>query len=234
MSAMTLRAAKRAAFLDLITRLRGITIAGAPPRVQRNADAVRITAQLGMGAIGQVHIGTVKQGLPVGQFALWPSASVSGGPLRQLLNALPLPSSHQDGLGTTVSATCSIAGTGRLSFPIRDASDRNIAVVADIVEAHFIPLLEAFGGQWRQALEFTLTYPQFVARPFSAAVALASLAAGHGNIRSDQLDAIKRAAEANKSFWDFRAAPQVDELVCMIIELARRIHEGDSAGAIGL
>jgi len=178
-------------------------VAGAPVRIRRSADALRIEADLPDGSQGLVHLATIKQGLPAGAFAIEPRALVYGGAVRRVLEQLPVPGRHIAGLGAILSVAISgDQGTPR-TFAIGQADgptvDEVVAELVAVVRDHFAPLLAAFSGDWPAALAHTLANPHEVDRPYSAGTVLALLA-------GLPTAAVDQQAAADPRFWDREAA----------------------------
>ena len=74
----TIRERKKALFLDVSVRLEPVWPGSV--RSQRNADGMFWFVTLPGGVEAQVHLATIKDGLPVGEFAVDPTLIVRGGP----------------------------------------------------------------------------------------------------------------------------------------------------------
>ena len=190
-----LRERKRTVFLAIAAALDGLTVAGAPVKVRRSADALRFEADLPGGARGLVHLATIKEGLPAGEFAIDPSAFVYGGLVREVLEQLPVPGRHIAGLGAIVAATTPRGRSEATTYAVRAGDHAVIDTVAGVVRDGFVPLLAAFTGDWPVALAHTLAHPSEVDRPYSAATVLALLAGR----RTSEVEA---HAAARTGFWD--------------------------------
>lgn len=187
-----LRLLKRAVLGAIAEQCTDLTVAGAPARLHRSADGLRLEADLPDGSRGLVHLATIKHGLPVGAFAIAPSALVYGGVVRDVLQQLPLPGRHIAGLGAILS-------TGAVDpFPVYALDEPVIAAVTAHICDALVPLLVAFSGEWEVALQHTLQHPEEVDRPYSAATVL-SLLAGPAAGGSVDLD---RLAAGDARFWD--------------------------------
>lgn len=204
-----LRALKRAVFGVLAERLAGLTIAGAPVRVRRSADAMRVEVGLPDGSQGLIHLATIKQGLPAGQFAIDPRALVHGGFLRSVLQQLPLPGRHLGELGAILCA----APSGAPTFAVRSAADRSVDEVVSVVRDEFSPLLAAFTQDWAAALRHTLANPDEVDRPYSTATVLSLMT-------DTSTAALEALAATDLRFWDrdlAQAAPGWRALVAALV-----------------
>ncbi len=196
-----LRALKRAAFLAIGEGVAGLTVAGTPVRLRRSVDALRVEVDLPDGSHGLVHLATIKHGLPVGAFAVDPSALVYGGRVRGVLERLPVPGRHIAGLGAILSSKGPRDAGPPRPLPVTAIDAPVIAGLVAAVRETFLPLLAAFSGEWSSALQHTLTHPHDVDRPYSAAVVL-SLLAGRGALPA----AVEAAVANDPAFWDRSAA----------------------------
>lgn len=159
-----LRGLKREVLTGLASRLAGTTIHGIAPRIRRGPDALRITWDFPNGVHALAFIGTVKQGLPTGRFAVEPRVIMSGGPLTDALQTLPLPPSPAwDANHYLVNADCLQLGGATATFVIRPGDQVGVARVEADLDALLLPAVAAFGGDWEQALELTLAHPSAVA-----------------------------------------------------------------------
>ncbi len=77
MAHSTLRERKKTLFLDVDARLTPVW--PGPVRRCRNADGIFWFVQLPGGLEAQVHLATIKDGLPAGEFAVHPTLLVRGG-----------------------------------------------------------------------------------------------------------------------------------------------------------
>ncbi|MDO8388983.1 MAG: hypothetical protein Q7V57_00715 [Actinomycetota bacterium] len=194
-----LRALKRAVFVEIGERCADLTVAGAPVRIRRSADALRIETDLPDGSRGLVHLATIKQGLPVGAFAIDPSALVYGGFVRGVLQQLPVPGSRIAGLGAILCATASSDRGGSRTFAVHGAGGPAVDTVVAAVRNRFVPLLAAFSGDWAAAFAHTLAHPPEVDRPYSTATVLALLA-------GRPTEVVDERAAADPRYWDRDAA----------------------------
>lgn len=209
--ATPIRQTKRLVLTELARRVGPISVCGQPMVARRNADALRFEAPLPEDGRALIAISTIKRSLPVGQFALWPNILLYGGSVRKILDQLPLPSRQLDRLGAVLCADGTFAAGGGQSYRVTSPTSRNVGVLAGHIRRSFVPLLEAFSGNWEHALTVTLNHPNFVARPFSTSVILALLA--H---HDDKIGQICDTAAADPRFWDAHVYPNPTPLITKI------------------
>lgn len=141
----SLRAAKRSAFQGVVAQLGGglLDVQGLPLLVRRGQDDLRLERTLPDGTEVLVHIATVKDGMPAGHFALWPSLLLSRGPLRQMLDEVPLPVRHLDAIGALLFASGAVGPDERLSYPIRRSAGDSMSIrrVSVLVGETFMPVI---------------------------------------------------------------------------------------------
>ncbi len=75
----SLRDRKKALLLDVDARLESVW--PGPVRTRRNADGISWVVALPAGLEAHVHLATIKDHLPVGEFAVHPTLIVRGGPV---------------------------------------------------------------------------------------------------------------------------------------------------------
>ncbi len=210
-AALPIRQLKRVVFLKLVERLQDLTVGGEPVSTRRTADALWLQARQPDGSLVRIHVGTIKDHMPPGQFALWPVAILEGGAVRAVLDKLPLPPRHMDINGHVVSVNGQIGPRGRSSYRIVASASPNLGAVGTLVSETFAPLLTDFTFRSPRAIDFAIAHPECVARPFSTCVTLALLS---GN--RSRLGHIHSVAAADRRFWDFREVADPGELVSRI------------------
>lgn len=159
-----LRGLKRQVLTGLASRLAGTAVHGVVPRIRRGPDAVRVTWDFSNGVHALVFIGTVKQGLPAGRFAVEPRLVMSGGPVVDALLALPLPPAPAwEANHYLVNADCLHLGGATGTFVVRPGDQAGVHRAEADLDALILPAVEGFGGDWDRALELTLARPSAVA-----------------------------------------------------------------------
>jgi len=190
-----LRTLKREVLTGLASWLAGTSVSGVSPRIRRNPDALRITWDFANGVRGLLFVGTLKQGLPTGAFALEPRLIVTGGPLVDALAQVDLPpapvweSNHY-----LVNADCHALGGPTSTYVVRQRDAAGVVKAREDIERMLMPAMEAFSGNWAAALDLTMRSPQAVA--FAGAVA-AILMAWTGQM--DRFTELVR--QANQEPW---------------------------------
>lgn len=206
-----LRERKRVAFDSVAEAMGSVSVLGTALRAHRTRDDLRFEGTSADGTEIMVHVATIKEGLPPGQFALWPTVMVRGGPIRDCLDRLPLPRRHLDRLGAVSLATGAIGAARRLSFAVRaEAGSTSPALVARLIRESFLPFAAGFVGDCARGVRACLQWPESVARPFSTAVLLTALLGAEG--RDDWLALIRAAASSDPRFWDFRSELDPDDI----------------------
>jgi len=204
-----LRGLKREVLTGLASRLAGTTLHGIAPRIRRGPDAVRVTWDFTNGVHALVFLGTVKQGLPSGCFALEPRLIMSGGPLAEALQSLPLPPAPAwDANHYLVNADCAVLGGATSTFVIRPGNQAGAHRAEADLEGLILPAVAAFAGDWDQALDVVLAHPAAVAFAGATAAILIGWTA-----RNDLVPALREAAEGDP--W-IRGAMTAQELVDVI------------------
>ena len=171
--ATDLRILKREVLTGLASWMAGMSVAGVSPRIRRNPDALRITWDFANGVHGLLFVGTLKQGLPTGAFALEPRLIVTGGPLVAALDQMDLPpapaweSNHY-----LVNADCHILGGPTSTYVVRQRESPGVLRAREDIQLILIPALEAFSGKWSAALDLTMRFPSALTFPWVAAVIL--------------------------------------------------------------
>ena len=168
--ATDLRTLKREVLTGLAGWLAGISVSGVSPRIRRNPDALRITWDFTNGVRGLLFVGTLKQGLPTGAFALEPRLIVTGGPLVAALAQVDLPAAPVwEANHYLVNADCHSLGGPTSTYVVRQRDAAGVVRAREDIDRMLIPAMEAFSGDWASALELTMRSPKAVA--FAGAVA---------------------------------------------------------------
>jgi hypothetical protein len=186
-----LRGLKRQVLTGLASRLAGTSVHQVAPRTRRNPDTVRLTWEFGNGTHGMVFVGTLKEGLPSGAFALEPRLIMSGGPLSQAIDSLTLPESPTwEANHYLVNADCRILGGAASTFVVRPGEKAGISRAEADIDGLLIPALEAFAGDWSRALDIAMAHPAAVS---FAGAASAILVGWTGRV--DLLSTLRQAAD---------------------------------------
>lgn len=214
----SLREAKRAAFMDIVDRLGCVTVSGRPLTAKRSADMLRLEVVLPGDSRGLIALATIKDGLPVGAFAVDPAILVYGGTILSVLRQVPLRRWAHPPPDAVLCAQGEGPHSNRGVYRVNSANSPSIDIVTKSIRSTWIPLLEAFSGGWDKALDHTLTHPQEVAAPFSTAVILAFLAEQSGRV-----DEVRAVAQTEERFWDARQVLDIDEHIETIKTLVRHV-----------
>ena len=193
--ATDLRSLKREVLTGLASELAEMSVAGVSPRIHRNPDALRITWDFANGVRGLLFVGTLKQGLPTGAFALEPRLIVTGGPLVAALAQVDLPAAPVwESNHYLVNADCQALGGPTSTYAVRQRDAPGIVRAREDIERLLLPAIEAFSGNWASALELTMRCPRAVT--FAGAVSAILMA---WTSQTDRLPELLR--QANQEPW---------------------------------
>jgi hypothetical protein len=156
---------------------------------------------------------TIRGGLGTGEFAAYSDVGIYGGTVFDALKAVRL-----DG-GSTYPTNLLVAGTSHALVPSlrRGAyafrSSANVTkivgrMIAD-VRKNYVPIIEAFGGNYGRALDFILTTNgAHVRKPFGMSLVLLGLTHSFG-----QVQRVIKQAKRSQQFWDYHKTKDPHALV---------------------
>jgi hypothetical protein len=155
----------------------------------------------------------IRGGLGAGEFGAYSDLGIYGGTVFDTLKALRLEG------GGTYPKDLIVAGTSHELVPslrrgvyaFRSTADVDSLVgrmVAD-VRKNYVPIVEGFGGQYGQALEFILaTDGAHVRKPFCMSLVLLGLTNSFGQVKR-----VITQAKRSEKFWDYHKAKAPDSIV---------------------
>jgi len=172
----------------------------------------RATISFSDGSRALLIMSTVKGGFGKGEFGVYPSLCIYGGPIYRIMKDTRLEG------GSTYSEDMIFAGSYHSLVPRRSdvyafrASADVEAVVTTMmrdVRRFFVPIVQQFAGKYGEAVDFILSHEgAHVRKPFAMCVILLGLANAF-----DRLDEVVAEAKKNKGFWDFHKTKNYESIV---------------------
>jgi hypothetical protein len=165
------------------------------------------------GTKAVIRMLTIRGGLGAGEFGAYSDLGIYGGTVFDTLRAMRLEG------GGTFPKDLLVAGTShalvpslrRGAYAFRSTASVESLVgrmVAD-VRKNYIPIVDGFGGNYEQALEFILaTNGAHVRKPFCMSLVLLGLTNSLG-----QAKRVITQAKRSKEFWDYHKAKDPDSIV---------------------